>query len=806
MNTPNQTCQIASAYVPPTRPVVLPAAAMRSFYAKAAVVAPRAIPATQPGDDGGAAGNAGGPTSDAAPGDGDQAAQDAFEQILAQGGDLDAAMNAAQGAATETGLKAVLADNPEFFGTELAGKSVLDNVVDNFFLGVTGHIDMVGAGTGGGPGHDSFSNSFFEDGIDHFTNNGLDDLVGGLFGDFLDFGPDDGGLDVTELGFKDPFDIFNKDIFEEAFNFGFEDFLFEAFSGLTLDDGILGFDESLFFLEEGETAFVTASAFDDFVSNFTTSGESRSGGEGNTRFTMIGDALGGPVTLGGTDSVSGSGGTDELAFKQLSNTAIIFDAAANAGGGVVSYSNVGGSITGQVTMSSIEQLFIDDGDLARVRFPLELAHGTGFGYIIVGGTANDTLLSTDTTNLLNGPGSTGGATYSGLSSFTYTGGGTNGTTVKVDATGPDFFDATDRIFGSVIMGAGGDDTITGGNASDILYGGIGNDTIATGSGGDDGDIVFGSDGNDKVILNVTGTDASSLTGSFNGGAADGVDDGTADILQLGSASSGNTFNLQQTVIQNFEQLTIQEASTTVNAPGTFYSAFTSVVIAAGASGVVLEGTGGIDLSGASLTLTDGTSAVTTLTMDASLSTGGVLSDFNDTGGRTLNGTSGQDTITGFQGADTINLGASDNASDIVQYRALNEGATDLTAANADTINQFDSANDLIQIVNGAISLAGTGNIAANSGTVNLGSGNGVYYIDNSTAADLSVLANVVGAIGAITGNTSGDKAIFAVRSGGTTSGIYAFTDGNGDATVDAAELDLLAVVDSLVTELNVSIL
>jgi len=391
-----------------------------------------------------------------------------------------------------------------------------------------------------------------------------------------------------------------------------------------------------------------------------------------------------------------------------------------------------------------------------------------------------------------------------LSGFSYSGGGTNGTTVKVDSTG-DPFDAPERIFGSVLMGVGGDDTIIGSDGSDLLFGGVGNDTITTGDPGEDGDIVFGSDGDDTIILNVSGT----LTGSINGGASDGVDDGVNDALQVGifGGSSTPTYNLQQVIIQNIEVLNIEEDALTINAPGTFYSGLTSIVVNNEVQGVVIEATGGLNLSGVSLSL--GTnSTVTTLTMDESLSNGGVLLDFTDTGGRTLNGTSGQDTITGFRGADVINLGSSDNASDIVRYTALNEGAADLTIANADDINQFDGLNDLIQIINSGIFLVGVGNIAVNSGSVNMASGNGVFYINDATAASLSTIADVAGAIGSLTNSTSADKAVFVVQqtSGGPATGVYAFTDSNGDATVDAAELDLLAVVDANLTELNVSVL
>jgi hypothetical protein len=125
MNLPNQTTQISSAFVPPTIPVTLPPAAVARFYAKAAAVAPTAI-ITQPGagptGDAGPTGQAGGPAGEPTPEQAaeqaaEEAAAQAFEQALAEGGSLQDAMAAAVDGATEAGLEAVLAINPDHFGT-----------------------------------------------------------------------------------------------------------------------------------------------------------------------------------------------------------------------------------------------------------------------------------------------------------------------------------------------------------------------------------------------------------------------------------------------------------------------------------------------------------------------------------------------------------------------------------------------------------------------------------------------------------------------------------------------------------------
>jgi|TARA_Y100000031_G_scaffold149757_2_gene188126 hypothetical protein len=800
MNLPGQTTQMTSAYVPPTRPVTLPPAALQKFYAKAAVVAPKAVfsqqagPATDAPAEGGP--TEGGPTeggpTDTPADTAEAAAAQAFEQALAAG-DLDAAMAAAIDGAAVAEIEAVLTDNPEAFGSEHSGESVMDRMVDNFLIGVTGQIDHMGAGDGRGAGNTRFTDNFFEDGVGHAIGGDLDDLEGGFgfFDGFMDgHGPEEGE--------------------EDFFDFSFEDFLIDVFTPFEFEHGVLGFDENPFFLDEDDTAFVTASAFSDFVTNFTTGADSRSGGTGNTRFTMVQGS-----TLGGVDTIDGGAGTDELAFESLSGMAIIFDAAANGGKGVCSYSNTDGSITGTVTMDSIEQIYVDDGAEARVRFPIELAHGTGFGYILVGTASADT----GSTELTVANGTNLSATYADLNEYSYTGGGSLGYTVAVDNSG-DLYDAADRIFGSIIFGNAGDDTIIGTASSDILYGGAGVDSITIGKSGEDGDTVFGGDGADTIIMNESGT----LTGPINGGTAAGSDDSTgatigenADTIRLSKASS--TYDITDVIIQGVEALDFTATGVTLTATNTFFQSLQTIQ---SAGTTTLKGQGGLNLSG----VTNSDADVTTLGLDTSNSVNGSIRDFNDTTGRTITGTTGQNTIFGFGGGDTIDLG-SDTVQDTIVFASKSDTAAAAGGdANFDVISNFDRADgdriiftqdgnlaDFNDVSNTGDSVYVFSTVAA--GNANLTTAEVVFISSTVDTADLTTanFADVIAAIGAVTAGTATDAdaendAIFVVTDGTGKSGIYLYTNqddaGAGNTTVEADELTLLATFDDVLQDGDLS--
>ena len=812
LSAPNQTTQITSAYVPPTKPITLPPSAVAKFYAKATKVAPTKI-ITEPVQDTAPTGDSG-PTQDGPTGAGPQdgqapeeqagapadgptdgpvegppegipgepgtpqpggpvpdgpgpgdvfqnaeiAATNAFDQILAQGGSLEDAMAAGMNAATEAGLNAVLAANPEHFGTRDSSLSVLDRITDEAFLGVTGRIDLLSAGTGSGTGHGNFAERiFFQNAVDSVVESEIMDLEGGLFGDFVEGSLLGGEGEFFERFFDDPFREFTGDIFFDPFQkFAGDNFFFDGPPPLFFDgDNVLTLTGG----PDSDSPPPT-STFDDFV-NGTTGNDTLFGGEKNTRFTMVQG-----TTLGGTDVLHGGSGTDEIALEQLSDMQIVFNTSTF----VATYADTG-SINGQITLNSVEQLWVDNGAEARVRLAFDPAGGgSGFGYILSGTSGADTLTLANSTSLNNN--SMGHTVTSG------------------------------QVVGSIVFGGDGGDTITGSEAGDIIYGGLGNDTIyLTGTaGGNDGDVVFAGAGNDIIKI---ATPSDILDGSSNPNVIVNGGAGT-DTLQLEAAG---TYTLASgagalTSLKSIEVLDLLAASTTVTGSGANFFDTLSSITAVGTS---------------TLSASDSTMDLSNVTVSANITTltgtdqgsGINITDANDAVGRTLNGTSNADTLSGQGGADTfsggngndtLNLGASDGAADVVKYTAIGHFGT-----AGDTINQFESGggSDTIDLAAALLS-NGTSSttLAAFTNTTDTVGANDIFIElggANFTSTTTGTAAGAAAVISALnTSNLVGtDKVVFAMDDG-TDTHLWYFQE-NGTTTNDAetAELVKIATISSL---------
>jgi Ca2+-binding RTX toxin-like protein len=203
----------------------------------------------------------------------------------------------------------------------------------------------------------------------------------------------------------------------------------------------------------------------------TTGNDVLTGGAGNTNF--IWEQGSGAIpsgTIGGTDSVDGGGGTDQLTLANLSSVAGTADLVANLQTDAITIKlrngldPLSGAVQSTITMRSVEQLWIGPADgSAKQQIAIGDNQAGLTGYVVVGGTGDDTI---DLSSVSN-------------------------------ATGT-------AIFGGV-----GNDAITGTTVNDNIIGGKGNDTLAGGQGGDQyfyRSADSGSTGDGSDTIDDGGTD------------------------------------------------------------------------------------------------------------------------------------------------------------------------------------------------------------------------------------------------------------------------------------------------------------
>jgi hypothetical protein len=160
----------------------------------------------------------------------------------------------------------------------------------------------------------------------------------------------------------------------------------------------------------------------------TTGNDALVGGSGNTSFSMA------KSVLGGTDTVDGGAGTDQLTFTDVSNLTFAFDVTTTGGNYGLTIS---GDRTASITATSVERVFFQTPGGSAEEFALDAVGKVRVAY---GSSGNDT----------------------------------------IDLS---LADPVPTV-GTMIKGMGGNDTITGSSIGDMIFGGDGADTI-TGGGGVD---------------------------------------------------------------------------------------------------------------------------------------------------------------------------------------------------------------------------------------------------------------------------------------------------------------------------------
>ncbi|MEC8290283.1 MAG: hypothetical protein VX007_11740, partial [Pseudomonadota bacterium] len=368
----------------------------------------------------------------------------------------------------------------------------------------------------------------------------------------------------------------------------------------------------------------TISTFNEII-NGTTGDDNLVGSPGdnvNTQFFVTQGS-----TFGGTDTIDGGGGTDEVFIQNLSDFLSVGTFGTGAGPHVVEGSNSAGSITGKLTMVNVEQFFFAEAGGSAQRLPVDFNSG-GIGFALVGTSGNDTL------NAFGDGSSAADVTFGSLS-------------LDIDQA---------AVFGALLFGGDGNDTITtSGNFGDIVFGGDGNDTIISKAGPD---IIQTGAGDDTIIV-ATPNDLATGSPGQGDDYSMGSNGATGDTLQIGTASTstGETFLIQTQsggfiTVAGIENLNFFKSNTTLQMFAEAFINLTNITGESGVSGVILKGAGDT----LNLSTVNVSNAVSTLTAISSLGSGVRVFDASDSTGRTLVGSSDGDTLSGFGGDDIFQMG------------------------------------------------------------------------------------------------------------------------------------------------------
>ena len=677
------------------------------------------------------------------------AATDAFEQAIANGASLEEAFFSAGNAAETAGDTAALqfdqqqAQQPQQGFDQAGGQTNLSN----------GGTDTNGGGDSGDTGDNGNSGSESNFGIQSPI-----DPIG--FGSILSpdpfFGPEQGDFIVGG---------FIQDSFSP-----------EVDDGVVIIGGDGGEDDDGDGNSDGDPVI---NEFDDFIYNFTSGDDSRTGGNLNTRFEMAYD------DLGGNDDLFGNGGTDEIAFQDLQDVNTVLDITSTDM--TITYA---GSKSGSVFTDSVEQVYVGDGVNSKIRLSPESTEDVGQGFLTVGTDGADTL-----THAL-------------------------GTTVGGTAV------SAASLLGTIMFGRAGDDTMIGSSGSDFLYGGDGDDLlqgVASADTGsiDDGDNYIGGNGADVFwVIDPDAalyTDGNSNThrSTFQGGRADGTDDSTGDELRLGNGGSGETYSLSASAsdVEGIEVLDLQATASTVSGGGDFFAGLTTITSYTSGTLEVRTNDGG----GASATLNlsgvDVDSDITTLQADTSTVSSVFISDESSgSDGRTITGSNGDDFILGYGGADEIYGG---NGADVLSGGSgddvLSGGAGDdrLSSNSGDDTLDGGIGNDSLTGSGGADRFVFSGAGADSLGTDEITDFSGVFAFSSGISAgegdsfvldtsDLNINSIAYeevswdGTTGSITLGNSQASVIVLYGVAGTLSDAMAAL-ANGNATGDATSSDAIVL-------------
>ncbi|MEM7317645.1 MAG: hypothetical protein AAF408_01345 [Pseudomonadota bacterium] len=403
--------------------------------------------------------------------------------------------------------------------------------------------------------------------------------------------------------------------------------------------------------------FIDAGSGDDFIIGGLAS-DTITGGTGNdTIFASLdGDTVeggaGADVMDGGTDTSPSTDNADLLSYAgSLQSVAAFLDGKTGVGGDAEG--DVATNFENLLGSTNNDTLTGDAGDNS--------IGGSAGADIIYGGNGNDTLEG----------GAGGDVMYggTGIDSASYANSQT-GVTANLQIR---FFlngdAAGDRLFGvENLIGSELNDFLTGDGSSNTIWGRGGDDNIGEGLSAFASDVLYGGAGNDTI----TATTDQLRLGDFADGGTD------TDELKIVGSRLTPTKDIRDTEIRNFERLRLDEGSIdglmSITASARQISQF-STIRADSHSGdqitltVYLGSDTTLDLSG--VTITGFTQPGDAIAVVGSANAADTIMGPDDA--VTLSGLSGNDTLIGFFGDNQLFGGGDDDVLRISQANTSNSG-------------------------------------------------------------------------------------------------------------------------------------
>jgi Ca2+-binding RTX toxin-like protein len=576
----------------------------------------------------------------------------------------------------------------------LAGSDVLSGGGGNDYIDGGADADTLNGGDGndtllGSDGDDTING---DNGADQFIGEGgADAMDGGNGTDTVNYSASTTGVTIDLVGGVGTGDLAEGDTLIN---------IERIYCSATAADTITGSDNKDWIYGKGGDDTLSGAQGNDYI-NAGDGADTLNGDEGNDVLRggdgddILNGGAGNDNFAGeaGADMIDGGDGIDLVDYRD-SVEGVVIDLAAGTG--------TGGLAEGD-TLISIERFYGSDlaGDIVTGSVNQDWIYGWGGDDTLSGNDGNDSIIAGDGADTLNGD--AGDDTLRGGDGDDVINGGEGDDRIFGDAgadtvdggEGHDYVDyrassdgVTISLSGSVGTGglaegdtltnierihgsSSGDDTLTGSDNSDWLYGWGGNDALL---GGDGKDYIYGGNGDD-VIIGGDGGDV------LNGGSG-------TDTLDYSAETANLTIDLAMGQAQGG------------TAHGDRISAF-EIVLSGSGDDVLIGGSGADILNGGDGTDTASySSSASGLTLDLNGITSSrdaagdtyiaiehfAASEHNDT----LIGTAGDDSLMGLGGADILIGGA---GADALNGGSGEDTADYSTSGAAITLDLASSANN-----------------------------------------------------------------------------------------------------------------